>query len=58
MEIKYGLVSCDSHAQLHKDTWVKRMSQAKFGDKIHKCAKQLIGRTWSTIPASRCSAGS
>jgi len=24
MEIKYGLVSCDSHAQLHKDTWTSR----------------------------------
>src|SRR5688572_33506143 len=34
MKIKYGLISCDSHAQLHKDTWTSRMSQAKFGDKI------------------------
>jgi hypothetical protein len=34
MKIKYGLISCDSHAQLHKDTWTSRMSSAKFGDKI------------------------
>ena len=34
MKIKYGLISCDSHAQLHKDTWTSRMSKAKFGDKI------------------------
>jgi uncharacterized protein len=34
MKIKYGLISCDSHAQLHKDSWTSRMSRAKFGDKI------------------------
>lgn len=34
MKIRYGLISCDSHAQLHKDTWTSRMSQAKWGDKI------------------------
>jgi predicted TIM-barrel fold metal-dependent hydrolase len=34
MKIKYGLISCDSHAQLHKDTWTSRMSQTKFGDRI------------------------
>src|ERR1044071_6191623 len=34
MKIQYGLISCDSHAQLHKDTWLSRMSSAKFGDRI------------------------
>jgi uncharacterized protein len=34
MKLQYGLISCDSHAQLHKDTWTSRMSKAKFGDKI------------------------
>ena len=34
MKIKYGLISCDSHAQLHKDSWTSRMSKAKFGDNI------------------------
>jgi predicted TIM-barrel fold metal-dependent hydrolase len=34
MKIKYGLISCDSHAQLHKDTWTSRMSATRFGDKI------------------------
>ncbi|MBI3328555.1 MAG: amidohydrolase family protein, partial [Nitrospinae bacterium] len=34
MKIKYGLISCDSHAQLHKDTWTSRMSEARWGDKI------------------------
>ncbi|MBM3340885.1 MAG: amidohydrolase [Betaproteobacteria bacterium] len=34
MQIKHGLISCDSHAQLDKDAWTKRMSKAKFGDAI------------------------
>ena len=34
MKIRYGLISCDSHAQLHKGTWTSRMSKAKFGDNI------------------------
>src|SRR5262245_41172885 len=34
MKIQYGLVSCDSHAQLGQVTWQRRMSKAKFGDKI------------------------
>ena len=34
MKIQHGLISCDSHAQLHKDAWTSRMSRAKFGDRI------------------------
>jgi predicted TIM-barrel fold metal-dependent hydrolase len=34
MELKYGLISCDSHAQLDKDTFTSRMSKAKWGDAI------------------------
>ena len=34
MDIKYGLISCDSHAQPHKDAFTSRMSKAKWGDKI------------------------
>lgn len=34
MEIKYGLISCDSHAQPHKNAFLDRMSKAKWGDKI------------------------
>ena len=33
MEIKHGLISCDSHAQLDRDNWLKRMPK-KFGDAI------------------------
>lgn len=34
MEIKYGLISCDSHAQVDKDAFTSRMSKAKWGDAI------------------------
>src|SRR5207253_4585414 len=39
MEIKYGLISCDSHGQLHKDAWSERMSKAKWGDNIPHLAE-------------------
>jgi predicted TIM-barrel fold metal-dependent hydrolase len=34
MEIKYGLISSDSHGQLGKDAYTSRMSKAKWGDRI------------------------
>jgi predicted TIM-barrel fold metal-dependent hydrolase len=34
MQIKYGLISCDSHAQPHKDAFTSRMSKAKWGEAI------------------------
>ena len=34
MEIKYGLISSDSHGQLGKDAYTTRMSKAKWGDRI------------------------
>ncbi len=34
MKLKYGLISADSHAQLHKDAFTCRMSHARFGDRI------------------------
>jgi len=34
MEIKYGLISCDSHAQPDQDAFTSRMSKAKWGDAI------------------------
>jgi predicted TIM-barrel fold metal-dependent hydrolase len=34
MEIKFGLFSCDSHAQLDRDAWTKRMSKTKWGARI------------------------
>jgi len=34
MEIKYGLISADSHGNVAPDTWTSRMSKAKWGDLI------------------------
>jgi predicted TIM-barrel fold metal-dependent hydrolase len=34
VNIKYGLISCDSHAQLDKDAFTSRMSREKWGDAI------------------------
>ncbi len=34
MEIKHGLISSDSHGQLGKDAYTKRMSKTKWGDRI------------------------
>ena len=34
MEIKYGLISSDSHGQLGKDAYTSRMSGPKWGDRI------------------------
>ena len=39
MEIKYGLISCDSHVQPAKDAFTSRMSKAKWGDKIPQIIK-------------------
>ena len=34
VEVKFGLFSCDSHAQLDRDAWTKRMSKHKWGERI------------------------
>jgi len=34
MDIKYGLFSCDSHAQLDRDAWTKRLSKEKWRERI------------------------
>jgi predicted TIM-barrel fold metal-dependent hydrolase len=34
MKVKFGLFSCDSHAQLDRDAWTERMSKAQWGDRI------------------------
>ena len=34
MEIKYGLISSDSHGQLGKDAYTSRMSKSQWGDRI------------------------
>ena len=34
MELKYGFISADDHVQEHPEVWTKRMSKAKWGDRI------------------------
>ena len=34
MELKYGLISSDSHGQLGRDAYTSRMSKTKWGDRI------------------------
>ena len=34
MELKYGFISCDDHVQEHAEVWTKRMTKAKWGDRI------------------------
>ncbi|HWO42272.1 MAG TPA: amidohydrolase family protein [Candidatus Eisenbacteria bacterium] len=34
MQLKYGLISADSHAAFDRDTYTSRMSKTKWGDKI------------------------
>ena len=34
MEIKFGLISSDSHGQLGKDAYTSRMSTAEWGDRV------------------------
>lgn len=34
MEIKFGLISCDSHAQLDRDAFTSRMSRGRWGERI------------------------
>lgn len=34
MEIKHGLMSCDSHGQLNRDAFTARMSRSRWGDRI------------------------
>jgi len=34
MKLKYGFISTDEHVQEHPEVWTKRMSKAKWGDRI------------------------
>jgi uncharacterized protein len=34
VQLKHGLFSCDSHGQLDRDAWTKRMSKDRWGDRI------------------------
>ena len=40
MEIKYGLISADSHAAFQRDDFTSRMSAQKWGERIPHVAKK------------------
>jgi predicted TIM-barrel fold metal-dependent hydrolase len=52
MEIKYGLISCDSHAQPHKNAFLDRMSKEKWGDKIPQL-KETSDKAHMAVPYDR-----
>ena len=43
MELKYGFISADDHVQEHPEVWTKRMSKAKWGDRIPHVERQADG---------------
>jgi uncharacterized protein len=45
MEIKFGLISADSHAAFHRDDFTSRMSASKWGDRIpHVASREENGQ--------------
>src|SRR5438045_1660476 len=40
MELKFGLISADSHVAFDRDAFISRMSRSKWGDKIPHVASQ------------------
>ena len=49
MKIQHGLISADSHGQLGKDAYLKRMSRAKWGDSIPHIAEVTDKTSGKTI---------
>ena len=43
MELKYGFISADDHVQEHPEVWTKRMSKAKWGERIPHIERQPDG---------------
>ena len=43
MELKYGFISADDHVQEHPEVWTRRMSKAKWGDRIPHVERQTDG---------------
>jgi predicted TIM-barrel fold metal-dependent hydrolase len=43
VELKYGLISVDDHVQEHPEVWTRRLSRARWGDRIPHIARQSDG---------------
>jgi predicted TIM-barrel fold metal-dependent hydrolase len=44
VELKYGFISADDHVQEHPEVWTKRMSKAKWGDRIPHLERGADGK--------------
>jgi predicted TIM-barrel fold metal-dependent hydrolase len=42
-ELKYGLISVDDHVQEHPEVWTKRLSRARWGDRVPHIEQQSDG---------------
>jgi uncharacterized protein len=49
MKIKFGLISADSHAQLDRDAFTKRMSRTKWGERIPQVVEVKDDRSKQTV---------
>src|SRR5687768_12842447 len=52
MEIKFGLISADSHAGFNRDDFTSRMSASKWGDKIPHIASSETAERDPNTPAA------
>ena len=43
MELKYGFISVDDHAQEHPEVWTQRLSKAQWSDRIPHIERQADG---------------
>src|SRR5262247_4010335 len=46
MAAKHSFISVDDHVQEHPDVWIKRLSQAKWGNRIPHVKKNSNGDRW------------
>jgi len=48
MEIKYGLISADSHVVLDQDAFLRHMSKEKWGDRIPHIVEMRESEAWGS----------
>src|SRR4051812_16540010 len=53
MQLKYGLISADDHAQEHPQVWSSRMSSAKWGDRIPALRDDRDGSQYWSVGGTR-----
>jgi uncharacterized protein len=53
MQLKYGFISADDHAQEHPEVWTSRMSRTKWGDRIPHVERNADGNDCWVIAGQR-----